>query len=367
MSARQGGGQTYLLNLLAHPPLQEGVEILLLAPQSLKMPGKIRGVRRLEPAKALDNPVLRVLWEIFWLGRTLKRQKVDLLFSPGGTSMTLLPKRCKSVTMFRNMLPFAPEERKRYPLGYMRMRLWMLRFLQEWAFNRADLVIFISDYARKVIDSALPHRRGTSVVIHHGINDHFRGKEAMPRPSQAPEKFVLYVSILDVYKAQVEVVESWAMAKKQVQNGTKLVFIGPEFPSYGKKVRETIERLGLDKEVIVMGNVPYHELPAYYHHALINIFASSCENCPNILLEALAAGRPVLASDRDPMPEFAQESAEYFDPYQPKSLAVLLSRYLQDADLRDRRGQAARVHSENFQWRDTAARTWDALIALGEN
>ena len=40
-----------------------------------------------------------------------------------------------------------------------------------------------------------------------------------------------------------------------------------------------------------MGAIPHDTLPAVYHHALISIFASESENCPNILLESLAASR----------------------------------------------------------------------------
>jgi glycosyltransferase involved in cell wall biosynthesis len=264
------------------------------------------------------------------------------------------------------MLPFAPGERKRYPFSYYRFRLLALKYLQSRSFNRADLVIFLSHYAQSIIDQYLPHRRGRSLVIPHGINEHFRYRPDRPFPPHLPPEYVLYVSILDVYKAQLEVIQAWRRLKEQRMTKEKLVLVGPAYPSYGEKVHNLIKSLGLANDVLVLGEVPYEELPAYYHHAKINIFASSCENCPNILLEALAAGRPVLSSAFQPMPEFGQEAAAYFDPYKPDRLTDLLIEYLDNEDLREMMGKKALARAEHFQWPQSAHRTWEALLELAE-
>ena len=110
--------------------------------------------------------------------------------------------------------------------------------------------------------------------------------------------------------------------------------------------------------------MPYDTLPAVYHGAVANIFASSCENCPNILLEALAAGRPVLCSDYQPMPEFAGDAALYFDPYNPQSLATRLCEVLDDPRLSAELGRRSRERSAEFQWKQSAEATWQALSDL---
>jgi glycosyltransferase involved in cell wall biosynthesis len=120
----------------------------------------------------------------------------------------------------------------------------------------------------------------------------------------------------------------------------------------------------LGEEVLLLGDIPYHELPAYYQHAKLNIFASSCENCPNILLEALASGRPLLSSSYPPMPDFAGEAAIYFDPYEPENLADKLSLILDDGALQQRMGRLALNKSREFDLQESAARTWQALRGL---
>lgn len=105
--------------------------------------------------------------------------------------------------------------------------------------------------------------------------------------------------------------------------------------------------------MLITGDVPYEELPVYYQNAKVNLFASSCENCPNILLEAMAGGRPVLCSSYPPMPEFAGDAAVYFNPYNPEHLAELLARFLNDETLRERMGAVALKRSQLYQWGDS--------------
>jgi len=262
------------------------------------------------------------------------------------------------------MLPFSPEECRRFPLGYTRARLRLLRRIQAASFCRADLLIFISLYAKSVIDLTLGKRHGDAVVIPHGLNDHFRTPAPLSALVNQFGEYVLYVSILDPYKAQLEVVRAWHGVCYRRSTSEKLLLVGPMDTQYANRVRALIQELKLDDRVVLLGNIPYADLPAVYQHAKVNIFASSCENCPNILLEALAAGRPVLCSDYQPMPEFAGNAVRYFDPYNPEQLAEKLIDLLDDSALRTDLGLRARARSERFHWTDTADKTWNALAAL---
>lgn len=308
----------------------------------------------------------RWLWQKLALPRMLRRLKAKVIYCPGGSVSVSPSNAYRTVTAFRNMLPFSPMERNRYPLGYMRLRLWLLKFLQGRSFQKADLVIFISKYAKEVIDRAVTSRRGCSVVIPHGVTDDFLTRADCIDDSTLPTNYVLYVSIIDVYKAQIEVLRAWTILRKDRVTREKLILIGPEYVPYGKKVRAEIEKLDLQDEVIILGKVPYPELPAYYQHAKINLFASSCENCPNILLEALASGQPMLCSNYPPMPEFGSNAVQYFDPYNPaelaKKLAVLLDDPVAQVDWGNRAGRRALA----FKWQETASSTWSALRQMAD-
>ena len=147
LSARLGGGQTYLHNLLQHVP--EDWQIWLLAPASLVMHGHSETVHRIDVPAYLENPLLRAIWERLRLPRLLCELEADVLFCPGGMVNTPVPRHCKTVTMSRNMMPFDKEQRRKYPWGYDRLRLWLLEKLLLRSMLQADLLIFVSEYARR--------------------------------------------------------------------------------------------------------------------------------------------------------------------------------------------------------------------------
>ncbi|MEE4608774.1 MAG: glycosyltransferase family 1 protein [Desulfobacteraceae bacterium] len=365
LSARMGGGQTYLVNLLRHPPDPGRMQLFVYAPSSLALPGQ-ENVTRLHPAWPTDNPAVRTLWEKTVLPRVLRRLGAQVLFCPGGVVATRAPRGCHTATMFRNMIPFDPVQRRRYPPGYQRLRNWLLNQVMLESMVRADRVIFISAHARRVIEKAAGRPLTRAVVIPHGVNPMFRDATAASgqRPRWLPDEYLLYVSTIDRYKAQVEVVQAYAHLCRMRPTGEKLVLVGHETPGYGRRVRREIARLGLEGKVVLAGAVEYSRMPAVYRQAKVHIFASESENCPNILLEAMAAGGAILASSRPPMPEFGGDGVIYFDPSRPRQLAARIAELIDDAPARTRLGAEAKARVACYDWGLTARRTWEALYAL---
>jgi len=299
-----------------------------------------------------------------YLPRLTRHINADVLFCPGGIIGSSVTRGCKSVTTFQNMIPFNLEGRQQYPLGYMRLRNWILNRVMRNSMARADLVIFNSELARDLISKQMPAVSRKSIVIPNGVDPSFRAPQNS-RPSWLPSgDYLLYVSILDYYKAQIEVVRAYALLRQKRATMEKLILAGPERPRYGRMVRGEIERLNLKDEVLLAGAIPRAELPFLYQHARINIFASECENCPNILLEALSAGCPSLVSHHPPMPEFAGDAAVYFDPSAPEDLAVKLASLLDDEDrLADLSGRA-KMRSLRYDSTTAMSSTWNAIQGL---
>ena len=75
--------------------------------------------------------------------------------------------------MFRNMIPFDPVQRKKYGYGLQQIRNLLLNFLMRKSMTHADLVIFISDYARELIWKQLNGTLKRTVVIPHGLHNRF--------------------------------------------------------------------------------------------------------------------------------------------------------------------------------------------------
>lgn len=364
-SARQGGGKTYLINLLQHLPEQNPPQIEVFAPRSLLLP-EHPCIHRIHASWPTENPLMRAAWERLVLPSYLKQTGADVLFCPGGLVATKVPKGCKVVTMFRNMIPFDPIAMKALPLGFQWIRSHMLRRLMLRSMRDADLTIFISDFARAVIErlAQIP----CPVTIPHGISDIFRRQSfPLPRPDAAGlEPYLLYVSKLDVYKHHKEVVQAFSALPEPLQQSHQLILVGEADGPDAERLKSLIADFGLQGRIRLLGAVPYAQLPAYYQNAKAVLFASSCENCPNILLEALASGRPVLSSNVDPMPEFGGSEIGYFSPFEPQSILLAMRQVLESEDVQHRWAEAALRQSQRYNWASTARDTWSHIMRLSQ-
>src|SRR5262249_3464597 len=90
-------------------------------------------------------------------------------------------------------------------------------------------------------------------------------------------------------------------------------------------------------------------------------FASSCENMPNILLEAMSAGLPIACSKLGPMPEVLGDAGEYFDPENPAEIAVAIEKLVRSPDLRERNAALAVGRSQQLSWERCARETFSFL------
>jgi glycosyltransferase involved in cell wall biosynthesis len=115
-----------------------------------------------------------------------------------------------------------------------------------------------------------------------------------------------------------------------------------------------------------MNFVPHDELPPLLAEADLFIFASSCENLPVTLLEAMASGLPIACSDRGPMPEVLQDGGVYFDPENADLIAAAVERLITNETLRVSVAKRAKTLSEKYSWSRCASETWNFLRKVAE-
>lgn len=359
-NVRTGGGLTHLVNVLAAArPEQCGIERVIVwgnARTLASLPERPWLEKRHE--SWLDRALpWRLAWQ--WLRLPgLARADADLLFSPGGNAPHVAP--LPVVTMSRNMLPFEWGELLRYGATWMTLRLLLLRFGQSRTFRRADGVIFLTAYAREAVQR-VARACGRVAVIPHGVEERFRAQPSPQRPLSAcsaerPLR-LLYISIIDVYKHPWHVAEAVARLRGE---GLPLALelVGPAYPPALRRLRRALARLDPAGGFLrYRGAVPFTELHALRDQAEIFVFASSCENMPNILLEAMASGFPIACARRGPMPELLGEGGVYFDPEDPAGIAAAIRQLAEDAELRARCARIGFERAGAFSWQRCAQET----------
>jgi glycosyltransferase involved in cell wall biosynthesis len=169
------------------------------------------------------------------------------------------------------------------------------------------------------------------------------------------------------YKHQLEV----AMAVTDLRSQglpIELCFIGASSGRYGLEVKRMIKSLDPHGAFLKWSaNQPFEALHKIYGVADAFVFASSCENLPNILIEAMAAGLPIACSNRGPMPEVLGDAGVYFDPESPSSIAsalrLLANNHFLRADLAHQSWQKA----QNYSWERCANETLKFIEKIVHN
>ena len=118
------------------------------------------------------------------------------------------------------------------------------------------------------------------------------------------------------------------------------------------RLRASCAKLGVESRVRFLGSVPHEELPAIYGAADALVLASSREGWPNVLLEAMACGTPVVATRVWGSPEVVADAAagELVEARTAPAIAAGIARLL--ARCPDR--AATRRYAENFSWDETS-------------
>jgi alpha-1,3-rhamnosyl/mannosyltransferase len=98
-------------------------------------------------------------------------------------------------------------------------------------------------------------------------------------------------------------------------------------------------------------------LEALYQSATLAVYPSWYEGFGLPVVEAMARGVPVVASEIAALAETGGPAARYADPFRIESLAGAIVGLIEDADERSRLGQAGRERAATYSWQATAART----------
>ena len=222
------------------------------------------------------------------------------------------------------------------------------RFAYDRAAKRADEVLTLSEHARAQIVERLgiPPARVTAIpcAVDH---DRFRPEpdEHDAELPELPERFVLYPANLWPHKNHERLLRAFANAEV---DDLELVLTGQ---TYGRVVPGPASR-----RVHHLGHLPFALLPALYRRATALVFPSLFEGFGMPLVEAMACGCPVAASDSGAIAEVCGDAALRFDPLDIDSIASAIRSIVNSDELRAGLRSAGLKRSSEFRWDDVAAR-----------
>jgi len=367
---RSGGGLTNLIELINGLDISkhEINKIIVWAGKNTikKIPSREFIIFK-SPSMLNGNLLLRTLWQLFFLSSEARKHKCNVLFIPGGSYFGNFK---PFVTISQNLLPFEKNEYLRYKGSIKFFKFIFLRLTQSFSFRRADGLIFLTEYAKRIILSDIKKNSGKIKIIPHGINTRFKldpkVSKSIDHYSESSQFKLLYVSTIDEYKHQWNVVEAVNTLRN---NGAPLSLdlVGSSYkPALDKLNKATKKYDPESKWIKYWGLVDYEELHLIYKSADLGIFASSCENMPIILLEKMAAGLPIASSNMGPMKEVLKNSGLFFNPENPDEIAEIIKTYLDSSDLRNSMSQESYKLTSQYSWIRCADDTFSFIIDIAK-
>lgn len=174
------------------------------------------------------------------------------------------------------------------------------------------------------------------------------------------KKNILFLGRLEFRKGLNYLLNAFLLVKRETPD-VRLIVVGP-----GTRLRRRYERwvrkAGLEKDVIFVGYVSEEDKPRYFKTADIYCApATSRESFGIVLLEAMASGKPVVASN---IPGFASvvtdgEDGLLVPPRNYRELSKAILTLLNDEALRQRIADKAKTHSRDYDWKIVSRRLLD--------
>jgi glycosyltransferase involved in cell wall biosynthesis len=240
----------------------------------------------------------------------------------------------------------------------------------EQSLHRADAIITISHFSQEQILNRFSVNRAKIQVTHLGIDPNFWGEVTREETDRIksrlnlPASYLLFVGAQEPRKNIGKLIEALKIVHSRYRK-IPLVLAGRE----GKDspfIMDRINACDLKPWVYKTGYLTDVELRSVYRLATAFIFPSFCEGFGLPLLEAMASGIPVAASQAPAIPEICQDAALFFDPERPEDLAESILHLLKDETLREDLVHRAEKRVKDFSWESTARKTLSLYRSLVE-
>jgi glycosyltransferase involved in cell wall biosynthesis len=314
------------------------------------------------------------LWEQLVLPLWVHQDRLEVLHCPANTAPAALPRHIKLVITIHDVMYLLPSgvlsasKVPRQQFGRLYRRMVVPRVV-----GRADCIIAVSEFSKQEIVEYLGIVPGRIRVIHEGIDPHFGSLASVTTlPSNdiggdsLESTFILALGADDPRKNTMAVIRAYASRWREFPHQEKLAIVGlrdwRSSAAYG-----LVRQLGLAQRVLFAGYVPEKSLAWLYTSSRCFLYPTLYEGFGFPVLEAMACGTPVIASDRTSVSEIAGDAAILVDPSSEAAIGNALVRLLGDEPLRHQLIQQGRARAQKFDWQDTVQKTQGVYAELSES
>jgi len=364
LAASSGSGLTYVHNIVPQISARPELSATLALPSKLRSklgsPPNISFIEMDTPAGAAG----RFFWEQTYLRRAVQKSAADVLISAGNFALWRSP--VPQILLSGNCLYTCPDF-YRDLLSRRAYRIWLDTRIRGFFARRsvrwADCTVAPSQTFAETLQC---WAEGSVVGIHHGFDREIFFEDDAGVPLAIREQIdvdadvlrLVFVSHYNYYRNFETLLRALPYIKdrlgaRRVQLLLTCKLTEKDSGYYNAKVaRRLIRELGISDDVVELGAVPYSVLHHLIRACHIYVTAAYAETFAHPLVEAMACGLPIVASDLPVHREICGEAAIYFSRFSPRMLAERVIDLGQSSALRKKLSDAALKRSHDFSWRD---------------
>jgi len=311
-------------------------------------------IAKFNPEKVIE----RILWEQLVFPFKLIKLKPDIIFTPS-----------VAVPFFAKGRFFTTIHDLAYKIiksKYSPLRRLYIRLVTTLAAKKSNIIFTVSNFSKREIEKEFKLKNKKVLVTYNGVGENFYNeysesvKIEFNRKYKLPDDYLLYVGAIEPGKNLDKLFLSLAKIIKDEKQDKYLVLTS----GIGWKQQQLfnlVTELGIENRIIRLPYINDEDMPLLYNCASMLIYLSSYEGFGIPVLEAMAAGTPVITSKSEAITEFAGDSVLSVSPENINEIVHAILLLSKDENFRKDYIRKGKNTANRFHWANSAKIIYDEI------
>lgn len=300
------------------------------------------------------HPFLYIIWFQWRLKRAIKKDQIDVFWSPDG----MFPLK-SDIPVLASIHDLNFEH---YPKDLPRVVSWYYkRYFPRFAYL-AKKIITVSNATKQDLIQTYKIESEKIRVIYNGVSSLYkplRENEELSLHTSSDKPYFLFVGSLHPRKNIAKLLESFQLFCQSDQQYELYIVGAAMWKNQAVEIKsEFAERIKF------LGHVPAQELAYMMARATALVYIPYFEGFGMPLAEAMASETPIIAGNLSCLPEIAVDAAIYVDPFKVQEIANAMTLLKNDVALQSKLIAAGKVRLKDFSWDLAAQQIWQEIENL---